>query len=163
MEEQMWLQVSTAYRLAKHYGHLWGHVNPIMIQRACEDCDQDLKERVLPSIAIARMRTKIARHANRFQSATLPQEIDAPEYEYNMIVHRTLTGRLNWRILPNGVVTLTVEHAVCGSVFEVIAAPDCDNGYQIVETKSHYGCDPSHLAAALEALRALQEPIEDNT
>jgi len=161
MEEQMWLQVSTAYKLARHYGHLWGHVNPLLVQRACEDCDQDMAARVLPSIAIARLRAKIARYASGNQSAMRPQGGNAPKYEYNIIVHQTLTGRLNWRILPNGVVTLIVEHAICGPVFEVIATPDYDNGYQIIEAKSHYGCSPSHIGAAFEALQALQEPIYD--
>jgi len=161
MEEQMWLQVSAAYKLARHYGHLWGKVNPLMVQLACEDCDQDLEAGVSPSVAIEEMCKEIARHASGYQTPMLPQGIDSPEYDYNIITHRTLTGRLNWRILPNGVVKLTVERESYGAVFELVAALDYDKRYAIVETKSHYGCYPRHIGAALEALYALNEPIVD--
>jgi len=159
MAVEMWTQVSAAYKLARHYGHLWGKVNPLMVQLATEDCDQDMEAGLSQEIAIEEMCAEIARHADGYQTPMLPQGIDSPEYEGSIIIHRTLTGRLEWRILPNGVVKLTVRREVHGPVLEMIAAPDYEKEYAIVETKSHYGCYPRHVGAALEALRALQEPI----
>jgi len=163
MAEQMWVQVSAAYRLAQHYGHLWGKVNPLMVQLATEDADQDIEAGTSHEAAINEMCAEIARHASGYQTPMLPQGIDAPEYDGRVIVHRTMTRRLEWKILPNGVVKLTVDREAYGPVLEIIAAPDCNKEYKIVEAKSHYGCYPRHIGAALEALYALEEPIFESS
>jgi len=164
MAVEMWTQVSAAYKLAAHYGHLWGKINPLMVQLATEDADQDIEAGVSFEVAIEEMCAEIARHASGYQTPGLPGGIDSPEFEGRVITHCTLTGRLEWKILPNGVVKFTVHREVHGPVLEIVAAPDCDSkSYRIVETKSHYGCYARHVAAALEALRALNEPIFDTS
>jgi len=161
MAEQMWTQVSAAYKLARHYGHLWGKVNPLMVQLACEDCDQDMEAGVGFEAAIAEMCAEIARHAEGYQTKGLPWGIDSPEFEGRVIVHETLTGRLTWSIYPDGDVSLNVRREVYGDVFKLLAGLDHNKEYRIIETQSCGNCYARHIGAALEALYALQEPIFD--